>query len=328
MSSLKAPTYTESDLRAIFGTSFDTEKFASLAINNVVTKQDLLDAINLGSSLLSDADVLNELTLKPPHSAPPVTTLPILPYRFVPLRIQSGNQPTSSSAILFQEAGGRDSIFRMTDAFYNSAFKDPVLASFIRDRTDPHATRFANWISENVGHDSSWSDERRTREIHNVTLKRNGKEFVGSSPSDRSTAHGNAWHSEKRTTAKQGQHFKLPDCRVWMRLHFWALKKAGIHVQSPSFAEFYCRFIGHYVRVYEHTAPMFAREAYRWSDNVANLAEYERNGRMVDVPDNYGIGAHIHSITSEEADDPLWPYYDNFEDMVGHRGNDDNFYPY
>ena len=34
---------------------------------------------------------------------------------------------------------------------------------------------------------------------------------------DRSSAHFAAWHSPKREPEKFGQHFKLDDCRVWMR---------------------------------------------------------------------------------------------------------------
>jgi len=89
--------------------------------------------------------------------------------------------------------------------------------------------------------------KRRSREIHQITLASGAKT---SSPSDRSTAHGSAWYSAKREPEKVGRRFKLDDCRVWMRLHFWALKKAKVHEASPSFAEFYCRFIGHFISVY------------------------------------------------------------------------------
>jgi hypothetical protein len=36
-------------------------------------------------------------------------------------------------------------------------------------------------------------------------------------PSRRSSAHFAAWHSPKREPEKFGLHFKLDDCRVWMR---------------------------------------------------------------------------------------------------------------
>ena len=40
---------------------------------------------------------------------------------------------------------------------------------------------------------------------------------VPSLHSRRSSAHFAAWHSPKREREKFGQHFKLDDCRVWMR---------------------------------------------------------------------------------------------------------------
>ena len=40
-----------------------------------------------------------------------------------------------------------------------------------------------------------------------------------------------------------------------MRLHFWAMRETGIVEQSPSFAEYYVKFIAHFVSVYERSAP-------------------------------------------------------------------------
>ena len=45
---------------------------------------------------------------------------------------------------------------------------------------------------------------------------------------DRSTAHFAGWHCPKREDINIGDHFKLDDCRVWLRLHFWACRRAGI----------------------------------------------------------------------------------------------------
>jgi hypothetical protein len=130
-----------------------------------------------------------------------------------------------------------------------------------------------------------------------------------------------------------------------MRLHFWALKKAGLHVASPSFTEYYTRFLGHFVRVYERRAPAFARDSYRWSDNPANLEAYAKDGKMTDL---MGMSAtdHVSSILVEEARDAEWPYYmvrpthpkprslttnsalvQTYEDQVNGRGVDDSFYP-
>ena len=56
-------------------------------------------------------------------------------------------------------------------------------------------------------------------------------------------------HSPKREPEKFGVHFKLDDCRVWMRLHFWALREAGMHERSPSFCAYYTKLIAHFCSV-------------------------------------------------------------------------------
>merc|ERR1712083_109261 len=82
---------------------------------------------------------------------------------------------------------------------------------------------------------------------------------------DRSSAHFAAWNSLKRSREELGRHFNLEECRIWMRLHFWAMRESGLMELSPSFCDYYVRFIGHFVKVYERKAPQFAREALRWS---------------------------------------------------------------
>ena len=99
----------------------------------------------------------------PSDPLPSPSSSPSPPYRFVPLLISQGHQASHDSAALFREAGGKEAILRMTGLFYESAFKDPVLDKFIRDRNDPHAERFANWIGEKLGTDSAWTDEVREK---------------------------------------------------------------------------------------------------------------------------------------------------------------------
>jgi hypothetical protein len=70
-----------------------------------------------------------------------------------------------------------------------------------------------------------------------------------------------------------GEHFKLDTCRVWMRLHFWAMREEGLHEHAP-FADYYVRFISHFVSVYERTAPPFTRDSFRWSADPANTQRY------------------------------------------------------
>jgi hypothetical protein len=63
-----------------------------------------------------------------------------------------------------------------------------------------------------------------------------------------------------------------------MRLHFWAAREEGL-LEHPAFADYYTRFIAHFVSVYERTAPSFARESMRWSADKANVQRYLDAGR-------------------------------------------------
>jgi hypothetical protein len=86
--------------------------------------------------------------------------------------------------------------------------------------------------------------------------------------------------------------------------------------QSPSFADYYIRFIGHFVRVYESTAPNFARDSFRWSANPANTEEYIRNGRRMNDVINLSLDSARKQIPSEEANDAVWPYHKQQSSMV------------
>ena len=81
--------------------------------------------------------------------------------------------------------------------------------------------------------------------------------------------------------------------------------------KSPSFADYYVRFIGHFVRVYESTAPAFARDSLRWSANPKNIEEYVNNGREMKDVLGKGMYQAAEDIPDHEFDDPEWPY--NFE---------------
>ena len=67
-----------------------------------------------------------------------------------------------------------------------------------------------------------------------------------------------------------------------MRLHFWAMRESGIVERSPSFAEYYVKFIAHFVSVYERQAPPFARDSFRWSGDPANLERYRASGNQME----------------------------------------------
>ena len=73
---------------------------------------------------------------------------------------QGGHQPSPETVSLLREVGGRPAIARFVDAFYALAFNDPHLDRFIRDRSDPHGDRFADWITEKFGDGTPWSTER------------------------------------------------------------------------------------------------------------------------------------------------------------------------
>lgn len=227
-------------------------------------------------------------------------------YEHVPLNWQPGNGGHRSNAHtrrLLAEAGGPAAIQRFTDLFYQRSFADPHIERFIRDKSDPHGSRFASWITEKFGEGQPWSEERSTRAVcpfqsHGHTLQ---------TPHDRSSAHFAAWHSPKRDPSEWGRHFKLDDCRVWMRLHFWAMRESGIFEASPSFADYYVRFIGHFVSVYERTATQFARDSARWSEDPRNVKRYLESGNQMDGVIGVGLREALRSLPAAERDES-WPY--------------------
>lgn len=104
-----------------------------------------------------------------------------------------------------------------------------------------------------------------------------------------------------------------------MRLHFWAAREAGLFDgEKARFGEYYVRFIAHFVSVYERTAPMFAREAMRWSADPANLATYiQQEDHPAKMPGVVGVGLKeaMVSLPPEErvytgsgAAQLAWPY--------------------
>merc|ERR1711937_552124 len=103
-------------------------------------------------------------------------------------------------------------------------------------------------------------------------------------------------------------HFKLDECRVWMRLHFWALRESGLLEANPAFSDYYVRFIAHFVRVYENTAPTFARDSFRWSASPENINRYLRNGRKISDVIGVDFETALSQIPASEANDFEWPY--------------------
>lgn len=219
------------------------------------------------------------------------------PFRFVPLRM-GGNggthKPSSASASLIDEVP-LEKLQEMTEGFYEKAFQDETLDRFIRSHDDPHGARFAKWIHQKLSGSHVWDDDRRARGRHAPVH-------------DRTSAHVAAWYSNKRPAHQRGRHFELDECRVWMRLHFWALRESGLLESSPSFADYYVRFIAHFVRVYENTAPVFARDSLRWSADAINIQNYLNNGRKMKDVLGLTLEQALEQIPDEEADDLEWPY--------------------
>ena len=261
----------------------------------------LLEQRNLTSSNNSKED--HTLTA---HTTTAIGNKEATPYHYVPLKMGGNGRThkvTASSAALIQEIGGLPTLIRMTTHFYSNAFLDSTLDNFIRSHGDSHHERFARWIHQKLTGSSVWDEERASRSSRPVTVA-NGHTIV---VHDRSSAHVAAWHSPKRPQNEVGKHFKLDECRVWMRLHFWAMREI-VGDASPSFTDYYIRFIGHFVNVYEGSAPTFARDSARWSADEKNIQEYIDNGRKMSDVLGLSLGQALAQIPQVEADDSVWPY--------------------
>ncbi len=182
----------------------------------------------------------------------------------------------------FQCSGG-DVIHKITSAFYHKVFADSHLSKFVQDESVPHSTRLGNWFIEKMGGEGKpWTSERVERRrcpVH-VTLGDGSPYEVH----DRSSAHMAAWFSPRRHPAEMGERFKLHDARNWMRLIFWSARETGIFLKSPSFEDWFVRFIAHFMNVYERSAPPFAVEDCAWSSQRENIERYVDEGNhMSDV---------------------------------------------
>ena len=229
-------------------------------------------------------------------------------FQFIPLRM-GGNggthKPSQGSKALIEHEVSLKDLKRMTTIFYELAFQDPTLDKFIRSHGDPHAARFAKWIHQKLSGSNLWDKDRKSRDLTPKPIAGGRTAVVH----DRTSAHAAAWYSPKRPSEEVGRHFKLDECRVWMRLHFWAMRQSGIVEQSPSFADYYVRFIGHFVSVYERTATLFARESFRWSASQKNIDTYLKNGRVMKDVVGKNYSKSIKALPEDELNDDEWPYH-------------------
>eukprot|EP00927_Polykrikos_kofoidii_P014511 TRINITY_DN16371_c0_g1_i1.p1 TRINITY_DN16371_c0_g1~~TRINITY_DN16371_c0_g1_i1.p1 ORF type:complete len:307 (+),score=56.89 TRINITY_DN16371_c0_g1_i1:61-981(+) len=181
----------------------------------------------------------------------------------VPLAVNGKKYVSSQPTIdLLESIGGKDRLVLLMMRFYPKCFRDKQITKFFEDQNDPHAERLAHWVAEKMSGEPYWSSETPHR--------KKGQ------PHDRTSAHFKAWRSPKRERSRYGDHFKLDDAVMWMRLMFWSCREEGLDVEP--FFTWYVQFIGHFIRVYEKTAPPYTWDAAEWSTVPENLAEYEANG--------------------------------------------------
>ena len=230
-----------------------------------------------------------------------------VPYQYVPLRMggRGGTHMISEGSLaLIENEVSLDDLKKMTAAFYKLAFQDETLDKLIRSHSDPHGDRFAKWIHQKLSGSNVWDRDRQQRDKTPVQVAGGRSAVVH----DRSSAHAAAWYSPKRPQKEVGRHFKLDECRVWMRLHFYGMRQSGIVEQSPSFADYYVRFIGHFVSVYEGSATLFARESFRWGAKQSNFDQYIDNGRVMKDVLGLDYSKSIKALPEDELYDEEWPY--------------------
>jgi len=234
--------------------------------------------------------------------------------KFIPLTMDGAGRThvTSEPLVALMENITLKDLKRMTNKFYEKAFQDETLDKFIHSHSDPHGSRFAKWVHQKLSGSNVWDKDRKSRKnLQEPVRLADGQKYV---VHDRTSAHVAAWNSAKRPQKEVGRHFQLDECRVWMRLHFWALRESGLMEKSPTFSNYYVRFIGHFVRIYESTAPQFARDSFRWSASEENIKTYEASGRKMTDVLGLTLGEAIRQIPSSEAKDLEWPYNNQADD--------------
>ncbi|KAJ1444041.1 hypothetical protein B484DRAFT_389117 [Ochromonadaceae sp. CCMP2298] len=175
-----------------------------------------------------------------------------------------GEHKTSEQqAAVLADIGGGDRIREFLTRFYAHAFVDNHIKDFFYqdDGTAAHAKRLGDWIIQKMGGEGTpWTDSGRW--------------------GLRQKTHQDAWRNEKRDPSVRGRRFKLDDCRIWMRLNFWAARECGLFEHEP-FWTWYVEFIEHFMAFYEYKAPRYCREDAAWSADPSNLAQYAADGNLM-----------------------------------------------
>jgi hypothetical protein len=256
-----------------------------------------------------DADLPAQTRMRISRTSPnkmKAARFPACPVSFVPLQLDGDKLVASSgSKSLIECEVGMSDLQRMTDLFYQKAFLDATLDPFIHSHSEPHGLRFAKWIHQQLTGSCLWDEDCRLRDKTPFPISSNDKHIVF----DLTSAHIAARGSVKRPKEHRERAFQLDECRVWMRLHFWAMRESGVFIQSPSFADYYVRFIGHYIGIYESQSPMFTRESLRWSADPKNIDKYIANGRQMTDVLGLSIEEARQQIPEKERSDTQWPYY-------------------
>ena len=173
-----------------------------------------------------------------------------------------------NSAKLLEGVGGPERMVAMCDRFYKKVFKDSHINKFVTDESEPHAQRLGLWLAEKMGGKPYWSRIRH--------------------PDDRSRSHAKAWRCPRREMEKMGQRFKLDDCRIWMRLMYWAGREEGLD-KHREFWQLFKKIIGYGIGIYEYTAPAYYIESAAWSNSERKIAEYVIENKRV-MKDVIGVG--------------------------------------
>ena len=182
----------------------------------------------------------------------------------VPIVVKGGtHQVSQGTAKLLKDIGGGDRIREFCTRFYARAFLDETLKPFFfkDDGATAHGKRLADWIVQKMGGEGEpWTDSGRW--------------------GMRQPSHYAAWNSDKRDPSVRGRHFQLDESRIWMRLHFWAIRECGLHLHEP-FWTWYIQFIEHFIKIYERKAAQYAELDAEWSANPANTEVYLANGHVM-----------------------------------------------
>lgn len=294
-----------------------TTRSATVASTVVTVEKDKLSAIvsntekkSSDSTVLDMSPTICPVNKGPSHHTVDKTELSNCPFAGLHV-VDNTHQVSMASETLLKYIGGVSRLNRSITRFYKYAFANPHLVRFFTNTSDPHAKRLSSWIAEKMGDKyRPWTRERRNRDLTPKILA-GGRSII---VRDRSSAHVAAWFSPKRETHKVGRHFKLDDCRLWLRLHFLAAREEGL-LEHANFRDWYTRFLAHFMRVYERTAPQFVRQAMRWSEDKKRVARYHE-AVVKGLPEFKGegvlglsLGKALQQIPKAEwAENTTWPY--------------------